>query len=156
MNTSSADIRVFRNGSPGRIRTSDMTVNSRPLYRLSYRGVFGLSALSLNYSRYTRVAARSRTDIITADRRYESIRIVRGADHLPILEPCNVLSCTSPIFLTVSATHFAGSTPANPEKTGSVLSEVLASRMPHSAKRRPALTKTGAPLENPGAPPPSR
>ena len=27
-------------GSPGRIRTSDMTVNSRPLYRLSYRGVF--------------------------------------------------------------------------------------------------------------------
>ena len=25
-------------GSPGRIRTSDMTVNSRPLYRLSYRG----------------------------------------------------------------------------------------------------------------------
>jgi hypothetical protein len=28
-----------RNGSPGRIRTSDMTVNSRPLYRLSYRGV---------------------------------------------------------------------------------------------------------------------
>src|SRR5579862_6135858 len=26
-------------GSPGRIRTSDMTVNSRPLYRLSYRGV---------------------------------------------------------------------------------------------------------------------
>jgi hypothetical protein len=28
-------------GSPGRIRTSDMTVNSRPLYRLSYRGVFG-------------------------------------------------------------------------------------------------------------------
>ncbi len=25
-------------GSPGRIRTSDLTVNSRPLYRLSYRG----------------------------------------------------------------------------------------------------------------------
>jgi hypothetical protein len=30
----------LRSGSPGRIRTSDMTVNSRPLYRLSYRGVF--------------------------------------------------------------------------------------------------------------------
>jgi integrase len=28
-------------GSPGRIRTSDLTVNSRPLYRLSYRGAFG-------------------------------------------------------------------------------------------------------------------
>ena len=27
-----------QNGSPGRIRTSDLTVNSRPLYRLSYRG----------------------------------------------------------------------------------------------------------------------
>jgi hypothetical protein len=25
-------------GSPGRTRTSDLTVNSRPLYRLSYRG----------------------------------------------------------------------------------------------------------------------
>ncbi len=52
-----------------------MTVNSRPLYRLSYRGVLGLSVPSLNYSRYTRVAARSRTDIITADRLYESIEI---------------------------------------------------------------------------------
>ena len=31
---------VTDGGSPGRIRTSDMTVNSRPLYRLSYRGVF--------------------------------------------------------------------------------------------------------------------
>ena len=34
-------MRVMRtglNGSPGRIRTSDLTVNSRPLYRLSYRG----------------------------------------------------------------------------------------------------------------------
>jgi hypothetical protein len=27
-----------RTGSPGRIRTSDPTVNSRLLYRLSYRG----------------------------------------------------------------------------------------------------------------------
>ena len=31
-------MRKERNGSPGRIRTSDLTVNSRPLYRLSYRG----------------------------------------------------------------------------------------------------------------------
>src|SRR5438552_18945905 len=30
--------RTELNGSPGRIRTSDLTVNSRPLYRLSYRG----------------------------------------------------------------------------------------------------------------------
>ena len=34
-------------GSPGRIRTSDMTVNSRPLYRLSYRGVFLCFLVSL-------------------------------------------------------------------------------------------------------------
>jgi hypothetical protein len=31
-------MRAGLNGSPGRIRTSDLTVNSRPLYRLSYRG----------------------------------------------------------------------------------------------------------------------
>ena len=30
----------FLLGSPGRIRTSDLTVNSRPLYQLSYRGAF--------------------------------------------------------------------------------------------------------------------
>ena len=35
-----ARARGRNDGSPGRIRTSDMTVNSRPLYRLSYRGVF--------------------------------------------------------------------------------------------------------------------
>jgi hypothetical protein len=34
----SPNFRAFGVGSPGRIRTSDMTVNSRPLYRLSYRG----------------------------------------------------------------------------------------------------------------------
>ena len=33
--------------SPGRTRTSDMAVNSRPLYRLSYRGVKGLRPLYL-------------------------------------------------------------------------------------------------------------
>ena len=31
----------MRNGSPGRTRTYDMAVNSRPLYQLSYRGRFG-------------------------------------------------------------------------------------------------------------------
>ena len=36
----SREDRLAKCGSPGRIRTSDMTVNSRPLYRLSYRGVF--------------------------------------------------------------------------------------------------------------------
>ncbi len=38
---STCDVSAMRtelNGSPGRIRTSDLTVNSRPLYRLSYRG----------------------------------------------------------------------------------------------------------------------
>src|SRR5271155_5214209 len=32
------EILTEKDGSPGRIRTSDLTVNSRPLYRLSYRG----------------------------------------------------------------------------------------------------------------------
>ncbi len=35
--TTCGDSRTLRN-SPGRIRTSDQSVNSRPLYRLSYRG----------------------------------------------------------------------------------------------------------------------
>ena len=29
---------LFSTGSPGRTRTSDMVVNSHPLYQLSYRG----------------------------------------------------------------------------------------------------------------------
>jgi len=29
----------FQNGSPGRIRTCDMVINSHPLCRLSYRGI---------------------------------------------------------------------------------------------------------------------
>ncbi len=51
----------FEVGSPGRIRTSDPTVNSRLLYRLSYRGarakdlnlylVFALSAGIKNVDR---------------------------------------------------------------------------------------------------------
>ena len=29
---------LWKGGSPGRTRTSDQSVNSRPLYQLSYRG----------------------------------------------------------------------------------------------------------------------
>ena len=32
--------RPVESGSPGRTRTSDMVVNSHPLYQLSYRGTF--------------------------------------------------------------------------------------------------------------------
>ena len=31
---------IVKGGSPGRTRTSDQSVNSRPLYQLSYRGTF--------------------------------------------------------------------------------------------------------------------
>src|SRR4029077_649928 len=61
-------------GSPGRIRTSDMTVNSRPLYRLSYRGV--LSEILLLSARHREIK-RWRIDIIASEYVYESIvRIV--------------------------------------------------------------------------------
>jgi hypothetical protein len=50
------------NGSPGRIRTSDLTVNSRPLYRLSYRGaraqdLFGNRMATRNQACHRRAAA---------------------------------------------------------------------------------------------------
>ena len=32
-------------GSPGRARTADLVINSHPLYRLSYRGIGGMSML---------------------------------------------------------------------------------------------------------------
>src|SRR5882762_424718 len=142
-----------------------MTVNSRPLYRLSYRGVFQEILL---LSAYRGEIKRRRIVIIASEYMYESIgrgdpctqwfgpaplspfRSPIWDHHLGAFDPRRALSCTAPIAFTVSATYFAGSTPARPEKTGSVLSEVLASRIPHSAKRSPALTKTGAPLENPG------
>src|SRR5579863_2346303 len=123
-------------GSPGRIRTSDMTVNSRPLYRLSYRGVFSVSiGRKPNYFRYTRIDAKSRIRpaIIAEQGAYESnqFHIAFDQTYSGTLAPLRVLSCTAPIAFTVSTTNLAGSTPASPEKTGSVLSEVLASRIPH-------------------------
>jgi hypothetical protein len=62
-------------GSPGRIRTSDMTVNSRPLYRLSYRGV--LSEILL-LSAYRGEIKRWRIDIIALEYVYESMARIVG------------------------------------------------------------------------------
>ncbi len=62
-------------GSPGRIRTSDMTVNSRPLYRLSYRGV--VSEILL-LSAWHREIKRWRIDIIASEYVCESIARIIG------------------------------------------------------------------------------
>src|SRR5882672_1413385 len=67
---------VTDGGSPGRIRTSDMTVNSRPLYRLSYRGV--VSEILL-LSAWHREIKRWRIDIIASGYVYESIGRVTPA-----------------------------------------------------------------------------
>ncbi len=76
-------------GSPGRIRTSDMTVNSRPLYRLSYRGVL-YRVLSCTESELLSISAYrceikhstnqlTAPDIIAGDGPYESIRLRAGS-----------------------------------------------------------------------------
>ena len=94
---SMVQVRAKNNGSPGRIRTSDMTVNSRPLYRLSYRGVFRLSAragttFDIRASMGNQVFI-AQPAIIAGDRRYESNRIEsQPAYLLGVFEPCRVLS----------------------------------------------------------------
>jgi hypothetical protein len=92
-------------GSPGRIRTSDMTVNSRPLYRLSYRGVFFKPLLReaseiLLLASYRREIKRLEPAIISGKYAYESI--VRlglfGSAERFVLHRAHRLYCLGDIF----------------------------------------------------------
>jgi hypothetical protein len=77
-------------GSPGRIRTSDPTVNSRLLYRLSYRGALSLQPEPSLLSSLTK-QSKSR------DAEHDKIA-------LRFYFFCSPFSCASAIAVTVSAT----------------------------------------------------
>ena len=81
---------------PGRIRTSDLTVNSRPLYRLSYRGAIQ----NCDYVCYTASSGQIK-------RFRPKFALLRSGQD-PKIEPSAVYrldlrSCTAAIASTVSA-----------------------------------------------------
>ena len=71
---------ALQRGSPGRARTTDLTVNSRPLYRLSYRGTARVRLVDSNSATAYRGRCNERFRACSADR--------------PITKSCRNAACS--------------------------------------------------------------